>query len=79
MTRCVLVHPPGVAGVLDLEAQIHDDRQAAILRDARTFLGDHRELTPQALGAEKVLSSCRPRRTGVTDGPETSSLMAAVI
>ena len=29
------VHPSDVAGVLDLDAAIHDDRQAARLRDAR--------------------------------------------
>src|SRR5215469_15618081 len=46
------VHSSGVARVLNFEAAIHDHYKAAILRDARTFFVDHRELAPQALGAD---------------------------
>jgi len=47
------VHSSGEAGVFDLDATIHDHGQAAIIRDARTFRVDHRELTPQTLGADR--------------------------
>ena len=36
------VHPSHIAGVLDLDASIHDDGKAARLRNARAFLVDHR-------------------------------------
>ena len=47
------VHPSDVAGVLDLDAAIHDDGEAARLGDARAFLVDHRELAPEAPGADR--------------------------
>src|SRR5689334_21790977 len=46
------VHAPDVARVLDLDAAIHDDRQAAFRGDARAFLVDDAELAPQVLRAD---------------------------
>ena len=47
------MHTPGVAGMLDLQTTIHHHGQATFLRDAGAFLVDDRELTPQALGANR--------------------------
>src|SRR3954470_12268341 len=47
------VHPPDEARVLDLDAAIHDYRQAARLGDPRPFFVDHRELAPQRLGVDR--------------------------
>ena len=54
------MHTACVAGVLDLDAAVHDHCKAAILRDAGAFLVDHRELTPQALGADRDGVPCDP-------------------
>src|SRR5215471_2419755 len=47
------VHPPDVARVLDLDAPVHYDREAAGLGDPAALFIDHRELTPEALGADR--------------------------
>src|SRR5262245_1525209 len=46
------VHASGVARVLDFETAIHDDREAALLRDPRAFGADYGELAPQRLRAD---------------------------
>src|SRR5688572_25190239 len=46
------VHPPNIPRVLDFQAAIHDDRYAALLRDARALFVDHAELTPERAGAD---------------------------
>src|SRR5262245_94447 len=47
------MHPPDVARVLDLDAPVHHDRETAGLGDPSAFFIDHRELTPQALRADR--------------------------
>src|SRR5438270_7524758 len=65
------VHAADVAGVLDLDAAIHDHRETAGFGDARAFLVDHRELTPQRPGAYRDGLACdlrqRIRRTKHVD------------
>ena len=46
------VHPAHVARVLDFEAAVHDDRQAAVLGDPRCLLVDHAELAPERAGVD---------------------------
>src|ERR1700728_2040764 len=55
------VHPPDVAGVLELDAAVHDHRQAALLRDPRALGADHAELAPQGAGADR---HCLPGDAG---------------
>src|SRR5262245_21941068 len=50
------MHPADVPGVLHLDAAVHDERKAACFSNARAFLVDDAELTPQRL---------RPYRNGV--------------
>src|SRR5688572_21886331 len=47
------VHASDVAGVLDLETAVHDDREAPGFRDLRPLFIDHRVLTPQILGTRR--------------------------
>src|SRR5882757_2190847 len=42
------VHPARVAGVLNLEATVHDHRYATVLGDPRPLLVDHAELAPES-------------------------------
>src|SRR5271167_911888 len=57
------VHPAHVARVLDLEAAIHDDGNAAILGDPRRLLVDHPELAPERAGTDRdSLASDRGQR-----------------
>src|SRR5687767_1770836 len=63
------VHPSHVARVLDLDASVHDDREAARFRDARAFLIDHSELAPHVLRADRhgLLSDARHGRGRAED------------
>src|SRR6185437_7069875 len=46
------VHPADVAGVLDLEAAVHDHGDAAVLGDLRALAVDDAELAPQGASAD---------------------------
>src|ERR1700743_933181 len=47
------VHPAHVAGVLHLDAAVHDHRQPAVLRDLRALGVDHPELAPEGARADR--------------------------
>src|SRR5215469_7343951 len=59
------VHPARVARVLNLEAPVHDHRQAAVLGNPRAFLVDHAELAPERAG---VAPPRAPRNPGQCTG-----------
>ena len=46
------MHAAHVAGVLNLEATVHDHCQAAFLSDPRALAVDHTELAPQGVGPD---------------------------
>src|SRR5262245_52764999 len=47
------VHPADVARVLDLEAAVHDDRDAPVHGDPGCLLVDHAELAPECTGVDR--------------------------
>ena len=47
------VHPARVARVLDLQAAVHDHRDATVLGDPRALGVDHAELAPEGAGVDR--------------------------